>query len=162
MKQNRQNIASIDTSRKDVAFGPQVYTDEAVFLKTDIGKHELIIVLRPKNLSQKIIETEGASNQSPDLTFSNELFETIINYLKGAGEIVKIFFQMKDEVLRIWTVLPDYENEKKRKVVYHQEKLLMKELRSRKYRFDFYIIEEDEASEVLSCGAILIFDKYNQ
>lgn len=162
MKQNRQNIASIDTSRKYIVFGPQVYIDEAVFLKTDIGTHELIIVLRPKNLSSKIIETEGTSNQSPDLTSSNELFETIINCLKGAGEIVKIFFQMKDEVLRIWTVLLDYENEKKRKAVYHQEKLLMKELRSRKYRFDFYIIEEDEAIEVLSSGAILIFDKDNQ
>ena len=103
-----------------------------------------------------------AANSESVSTSSNELLETIINYLKRVEGVEKILFQKTDEVLRIWSVLLEYENEGKRISVYHQEKFLMKELASRKYRFDFYIIEEDEVNEVLSSGAILIFNRYSQ
>ena len=158
MKKNRQSTnsgSSMDTSRNDVFLGPVIYQDEVFYWKTDIAQHELIVILRPKRLSQAV------SNQNFDLTSSNELFETIIDHLKAAQGVENILFQQKDEMLRIWTVLPEYEDEGKRKAVYQQEKLLMKELVGRKYRFDFYIIEHDEVDEVLSSGAISIFNKLN-
>ena len=148
MKINRQNlnVISIDHSGRDISLGPVGCRT----LSQNFGSFPWLPLI--------FFDVNSASS----LTSSNELLETITNYLKRGEGVEKILFQKTDEVLRIWTVLSEYENEEKRISVYRQEKLLMKELAGRKYRFDFYIIEEDEVNEVLSSGAILIFNRYNQ
>ena len=162
MKKNQSNlnIPSLDSSRHEASLGHIIYQDEAVFFKTDVRQQERIIIVRPKNLNQRKLGGGAESNQNLDLTSSNELFETIINFLKAAEGVEKILCQKKDEVLRIWTVLAEYDKEEKRKAVYHQEKLLMRDLMSRKYRFDFYIIGEEEVGEIISSGPSLIFDRH--
>lgn len=153
MKRNRQNlnVASMDTS--GIFLGPvggRMKYRRSITLSQNFGSFPWLPLI--------FLDI----NSSPLLTASNELLETIINYLKRVQKVEKIIFQKTDEILRIWSVLSEYENEENRKSVYHQEKLLMKELVSRKYQFDFYIIEKNKADEILSSGAILIFDRHDQ
>ena len=155
MKKNRQNlnIASLDASGRDISLGPvgcRMKLRKSITLSQNFSSFPWLPLI--------FFDVNSASS----LTSSNELLETIINYLKRVAGVEKIIFQKTDEILRIWSVFSEYENEEKRISVYRQEKLLMKELVGRKYRFDFYIIEEDEVNDVLSSGAILIFNRYNQ
>lgn len=155
-----QNIdAEGDYSNQEVSFSKVVYQNESVFYKTDVGSCELSVILRPKpkTLAYKRIITSNQLNYN--LTVSTELYERIISFLKVVEGVEKIIFQKTDDVLHIWTVVRQYDNEEKRKAIYKQESLLMKDLISREYRYDFYLIAPDEVEEILSSGGILIFDK---
>lgn len=161
MKGFTQNILEEEKyCNQMISFAKIVYQNESVFYKTDVGSHELIVILRPK---PKTLSDRGflSSNQSNcNFTLSTELDERIINFLKEVEVVEKIIFQKTDDVLHVWTVIQQYDNEKQRKAVYEQERLLMKDLMTQEYRFDFYLIESDEVEEILSSGGILIFDRH--
>lgn len=155
-----QNTDTKEVSTKiNMSSQKAVFLDETFFYRSDIGKHEVIIIVRPKYLVKGKVDGGSRSDFNSDCVVSNELLETIVNCLRKAEGVKKILFKRMENVLRIWTVLSGYEEESKRAGIYKQESLLMQELISRKYRFDFFIIEPDEAEEIFSSGATLIFNK---
>ena len=134
-----------DISKSRIAF------DEALLSSTDPGSQELFIVI----LISK-------SSQDQDYTVSDELISCIRQHLSQSEYVEKILFVKEDGMLRIWTAVSFYSDEKCRRAVYRQELLLMNDLLSkRNLHFDFYLIEPHEVEEILSGGAALIYDKKN-
>lgn len=160
MNNSTQNTALEQTgTENDIAKTSEMFLDETLLYKTDIENYEVIIIIRPKELSKIKNRIENPSNWCQDYTSSDELFTTIIDSLRESQHIEKILFLQRENVLHIWSVISDYQNEAIRKEIYAKEKLLMENLSKRDYNFDFYLIEPDESSEVISSGAIVIYDK---
>lgn len=135
----------------------QIFLDEYIFAKTDIGKYELIIILKPKRLRK--ISFAGSSDLYIAQNHSNELFSIIKHYLAKEENVEKILFLKKDDIFHIWTVISGYNDEENRKKIYKREIELMSFFSRADFHFDFYLIDFDEIDEVLSLGAIIIYER---
>lgn len=133
-----------------------VFLDECIYAKSDIGKYDLIIILKPKKFRTVI-----AKDSSLALTRnrSNELFATIKHFLAQDEMVQSILFLKKDDLLHIWTVISGYDSEENRKTIYNRERELVNFLSRLDFHFDFYLIEAEEVEEILSLGAISIFKR---
>lgn len=151
-----KNIESISTEKAIAKVG-QVFLDECLYLKTDIGKHELLIILKPKRFRR--ISFTDSSELTVVRNHSNELFTIIKHYLAQERCVEQILFLKKDDIFHIWTVISNYDNEENRKLIYKKEVAVMNFLSKLNFHFDFYLIEADEVSEVLSSGAVVIYSK---
>jgi len=125
--------------------------DSNFFLETG-GKDRVVVGLQPRSIWREKTTPLNCSA-------SNELFGVIKSYLSQNKDVKKILFLKKNDVLHIWTVLCQYEDEESRKAVYKQESALIKYLSHLNFHFDFYLIENNEVGEVMSSGAVVIYDK---
>jgi methionine synthase I (cobalamin-dependent) len=155
--QIKSNSLEVSTS-KIMSLIRSVSSDEFFFLKTDMGSTQLVILSRPKRLLGQANSFGNRSNFNLNLNSSNELFDKIIEYLIKAG-VEAIVFEKIDDVLHIWSVIDNYDDESKRRNVYTQESLLMKNLKEQGYSFNFQLIRSENLEDVLSSGGILIYKK---
>ena len=139
------------STKKDIVKSRIAFFDQDLLSRTDSPLQELFIVIR-----------RSKSSQDQDYTVSDELISCIRKHLSQSEYVEKILFVKEDAMLRIWTAVSSYSDEKCRRAVYHQELLLMDDLLSkRNLHFDFYLIEPQDVEEILSGGAALIFDRKN-
>jgi len=145
------------TTESNISKTNQVFIDEYLFAKTDIGQYELIIILRPKNINRI---TQSQNSLLPiGQNYSNELFSIIKHYLGQSDFVQKILILKKGDVFYIWTVISDYTSEECRKIIYKNELNLMNFLSKAKFHFDFYLIESEEVDEIISAGALVIYKR---
>jgi hypothetical protein len=151
------NEISAVSTKSQVATTKEVFLDEYFFTKTDIGRYELIIVLRPREF-QRLIYTNNL-----EVTFgqnhSNELFSIIKHYLAQENSVEKILFLKKGDIFHIWSAMSNYHNPEVRKSIYSKERDLMNFLSRANFHFDFFLVEPDEVDELLSAGATVMYDK---
>jgi len=153
---SHREITPISTENK-VATTKQVFLDEYFFSKTDIGEYELIIVLRPKKFGR--IAYIDNSDITLGQNHSNELFSIIRHYLAQEKQVERILFLKKDEVFHVWTVISEYQKPEIRRSIYNKERELMNFLARANFHFSFFLIEPDEADELLFSGSIVIYDR---
>jgi hypothetical protein len=128
---------------------------EVFYSYTDLGSHEKIVIIRPKNFN-------NLSGLKFEMTGSDVLVNQIVDCFKGLDTVKRVFFRKSGDTLHIWTALAEYNDESKRLLVYHQEKALMGMLANQKHHFDFCIINVEDSDEILSSGASLIFDRVDK
>jgi len=154
---NKRRLSSQSTE-ENIASAEQVFLDDYFLFKTDIGRYELFIILRPRKLNRSRSLPDN-SESVIDHNYTNELFSIIRHYLAQCKHVEKILFLKKEDVFHIWTVNAEYDIEENRKAVYTKEMELMTYLSKVGFHFDFYIIEPDDVDEVLSSGASIIYNK---
>ncbi len=145
------------STEKQISSIKKVFLDECILFKSDIEEYELIIILRPKKLGR--IALPDSSVLPVEYNRSNKLFSIIRHYLSQAKCVEKILFLKEDDIFHIWTIISDYYNEDNRKAVYKKEGELMDFLSKADFNFDFYLIESVDVEDVLSSGAVIIYDR---
>ena len=146
------------TANRDVLISENsIKPGELYVFKTDIGSHDLFIVLNPKTnvttpIKNDIINTFEQTN-------TDKLFLPIKHFFSRVECVKTLLFLKKNDVIHIWTAIADYDTEANRRLVYKEESQLMKYLSTVHLDFNFCLIELEEIEEILSAGATIIFDK---
>lgn len=139
-----------------------VFCDEYLFVKTDVERYELFVILRPKDKFRKQYYIQDTTESDLiECTHSDKLFTIIKHYLAQNGNVEKLLFLQEDNLLHIWTAISNYNAENDRREIYRKEAELTKFLSRAGFHFDFYLIESEEVNDVLSSGAVVIYEKSN-
>ena len=145
------------STKKDIAQSRIAFSYQDIISKTDPRSQKLSIITHFSGQKNVIL---NRSDWHQDNTVSDEMISSIRNYLCQGEYVEGILFMKEGNILHIWTVVSSYSDEKCRRAIYNQECLLMKDISSkRNLHFDFYLIEPQEVGDLLSSGAILIYDR---